>query len=248
MISRKMYMKDVYSKYWINARDDIYGFLPYDRALIDLIDTECSQNKLRTLLEVAIGTGNSIASTLVKRGYELSGVDISRDLIERCSRDNPTIQCVVGDAEDLNYLESSFDLAYCVHSSWFMPDFEKAISEMTRVVKRGGLVVFDVLNSNSEATSRIYKAHVFENATWLGKLYKTIKNTAKLVLQKGIQDWPFIISQVPSDPVNLIDGFEDHGLHGCEVYSWNNSALQQLETIRGEPYVGHDRLVFVCRK
>jgi len=34
---RNDHMKGAYAKYWIKARGDIYGFLPYDQSIIDLI-------------------------------------------------------------------------------------------------------------------------------------------------------------------------------------------------------------------
>jgi len=34
---RKAYMRDIYSRYWITAREKIYGFSEYDRNLCKLI-------------------------------------------------------------------------------------------------------------------------------------------------------------------------------------------------------------------
>jgi hypothetical protein len=41
MDQRKEYMKKIYSKYWVDARDSVYGFMDYDRAVIELIDCCC---------------------------------------------------------------------------------------------------------------------------------------------------------------------------------------------------------------
>ena len=38
MRDRKQYMKSSYAKYWINARNLIYGTMPYDLSMIDKID------------------------------------------------------------------------------------------------------------------------------------------------------------------------------------------------------------------
>lgn len=35
---RNDHMKGAYAKYWITARSDIYGFVPYDKSIIDLIE------------------------------------------------------------------------------------------------------------------------------------------------------------------------------------------------------------------
>ena len=55
---------------------------------------------------------------------------------------NPSIQCHVGDAEQLAFQDSTFDLTYCVHSSWFIPNFGHAITEMIRVTNVEGVVIF----------------------------------------------------------------------------------------------------------
>lgn len=35
--NRKKYMRDIYSKYWITSREKKYGFLEYDKNLIEYI-------------------------------------------------------------------------------------------------------------------------------------------------------------------------------------------------------------------
>jgi ubiquinone/menaquinone biosynthesis C-methylase UbiE len=197
MKSRKHYMKNIYSKYWINARKNIYGSMPYDHAMVEYVLSLSAEQGHHKLLEVAIGTGEPIASTLSESGLSLFGVDISPELVDECRKNNPHIPCEVGDAEQLKYEDGFFDLAYCLHSSWFIPDIEMAIHEMLRVVRSQGSVVIDIQNHANNQINKIYKIHKFENEVVIGKFYKTFKNSAKWILQKGTQDWPFIVSQTP---------------------------------------------------
>ena len=146
MNDRKEYMKSIYAKWWSHARKDIYGFMEYDRALIDLICGQLPINSKKQLLEVAIGTGEPIAKNLVAMGHDLSGVDISSLLVAQCKQNNPEINCDVGDAEELPYSDSIFDLTYCVHSTWYFPNLCEAVSEMIRVAKNGRRVIFDIQN------------------------------------------------------------------------------------------------------
>ena len=138
MNDRKEYMKSTYAKYWTRARKDVYGFMEYDRALIDLICGQLPINSMKQLLKVAIGTGEPVAKNLLAMGHDLSGVDISSLLVAQCKQNNPEINCEVGDAEDLPYSDSIFDLTYCVHSTWYFPNLCEAVSEMIRVAKNGG--------------------------------------------------------------------------------------------------------------
>src|SRR5215475_8510508 len=120
-MDRKEFMRSVYSGYWLGARDKIYGFMEYDRHLCEYLTAQASHRdgsassrpEALTLLEVAIGTGYPIADHLQKSGHEVHGVDISPELVHRCRELNPAIQAKVGDAENLDYPDATFDATYC---------------------------------------------------------------------------------------------------------------------------------------
>ena len=177
--------------------------MEYDKSLLKFITEQCPKKASR-VLEVAVGTGYPFADYLSNGGYEVHGIDLSPDLIRECSQFNPHIHCKVGDAEHLEYADSFFDFAYCVHSSWYIPDLQKAIREMMRVVRPGGGVLFDVQNVRNAYIYAIYRKHIFHNTHWAGMAVKTARNFVKFVSRRGIQDWPFVVSEVPSDPVDVI--------------------------------------------
>ena len=162
MNDRKEFMKSTYGKFWSHSRKVIYSFTEYDRALIDLICGQLPINSKKQLLEVAIGTGEPVAKNLLAMGHDLSGVDISSLLVAQCKQNNPEINCEVGDAEELPYSDSIFDPTYCAHSTWLFPNLCEAVSEMIRVAKNGGRVIFDIQNIYNDEIEKIYKSHVFE--------------------------------------------------------------------------------------
>ena len=246
VIDRKEYMRSTYSKYWKNARKNVYGFMEYDKAFITLI--ESFSNKLGKILEVAIGTGEPIPNNLQKIGYSVYGIDISDRLIDECKKNNENIRCEVGDAEQLKIANAEFDLIYCVHSSWFIPDLNKAVTEMVRVSKRGGVVLFDILNMHNREIEKIYRFHIFENGTAIGMLYKTIKNSVKFILQKGTQDWPFVISQTPSDPIAIYDMLQNRlNVEQINIYAWHEESMIDLGSVNKQ-YEEYSRLIFVVKK
>src|SRR5690242_8755206 len=138
-MDRKEFMRSVYSGYWLGARDKIYGFMAYDRQLCEYVSAQVAGQG--TVLEVAIGTGYPIADYLQQAGHEVHGVDISPELVDRCHELNPAIQAKVGDAENLDYPDATFDVTYCFHSTWYFPNLARAIGEMVRVTKPGGSVL-----------------------------------------------------------------------------------------------------------
>ncbi len=198
--NRKHYIKERYSKYWINARKDIYKITPYDKAVIKLLKSLPSFK----ILEVGIGTGEVIAESFIS-DKEVNGVDISDNLISRCKELFPKINAEVGDAENLFFKDGLFDLVYCIHTTWYFPDLKKAIFEMLRVTKKGGYVVFDIQNIQNYEINKNYKKHKYENSNFFGKFYKTCKNFIKFILRNGIIEWDFAIYEVPSNPFSIIN-------------------------------------------
>lgn len=242
MDNRKKYMIDTYAKYWITARDTVYGLTPYDKCLINKINDLAQKTSASSILEVAIGTGEPIASSLVEFNYKIHGIDISDILIEALRNKHSEIDAKVGDAENLPYYDSEFDMTYCVHSSWFIPNFKKAIFEMKRVTKQGGVMLFDIQNIHNKYIMDIYKQHLFENKNIFGMLYKIMKNSAKFILNKGTQDWPFIVSQTPTDPIELKNFLIGLKVKNIDIFSWGENRLTKLSDNRLE---GCPRLVFI---
>ena len=121
----------------------------------------------------------------------------------QCRQSYPDINAQVGDAEALACDDDSFDLVYCVHSSWYLPDLRKAIAEMVRVTRPGAVACFDIQNSYSSVVSNCQKQLQFE-LKGIGKLWRYCKNVVKMVLRKGTPDWSNIIYETPSDPHQVI--------------------------------------------
>jgi len=93
------------------------------------------------LLEVAIGDGRNMP--LIARDCQVFGVDISSVLLEKCLEDygdrEPLL--IVGEAETLPFADGLFDNVLSVGAINHVNDPSKALREMARVVKPGGLVV-----------------------------------------------------------------------------------------------------------
>ncbi len=111
-------------------------------------------------LDVACGTGISTFE-LIKKCHgqgTFYGVDLSDSMIET-ARKNAAQQgykavLQQGDAENLEYPDSMFDLATCNFAFHFFPDKTKALSEMYRVLKPGGqaALLFPGMGGGVEAT------------------------------------------------------------------------------------------------
>jgi 2-polyprenyl-3-methyl-5-hydroxy-6-metoxy-1,4-benzoquinol methylase len=92
-------------------------------------------------LEVACGTGE-LATVGARRGASVVGVDLAPALIEtakaQAAADGLEIDYRVGDAENLELEDASFDVVTSTFGVMFAPDQPRAAAELARVTKPGG--------------------------------------------------------------------------------------------------------------
>src|SRR5688572_3498871 len=95
------------------------------------------------VLDVGSGTGAlSMALRAAATHGNVIGVDPSRDYVShaaRWSRD-PFLRFVVGDAQHLPFEDAAFDKTVSALVLNFVPEPARALSEMIRVTKSGGVV------------------------------------------------------------------------------------------------------------
>ena len=95
------------------------------------------------VLDVACGTGNT-AIPAAKAGASVTGVDIATNLLEqarnRAAAEKLNIRFEEGDAEELAYKDSTFDVVLTMFGAMFAPRPEKVAAELLRVCKPGGII------------------------------------------------------------------------------------------------------------
>ena len=95
------------------------------------------------VLDVACGTGN-LAIPAAKAGAKVTGVDFAANLLDE-ARDRARYEGVLakfeeGDAENLPYEDSSFDLVVSMFGAMFAPRPERVTAELLRVCRPGGQI------------------------------------------------------------------------------------------------------------
>ena len=95
------------------------------------------------VLDVAAGNGNATLAA-ARRWADVTSTDYVPTLLERgrarASAEGLPVQFEQADAENLQYLDGSFDVVLSTFGVMFTPDQEKAASEMARVCKPGGRI------------------------------------------------------------------------------------------------------------
>jgi ubiquinone/menaquinone biosynthesis C-methylase UbiE len=92
-------------------------------------------------LEVGCGTG-AILTDLYKQGYQnLLGVDIQLQTLEYAIQGNMTSPLICANGLSLPFAPQYFDFIYCHYLLMWLKDPHRALLEMKRVVKPGGVIL-----------------------------------------------------------------------------------------------------------
>jgi SAM-dependent methyltransferase len=132
----KLYLDSQEHQGFENHTNVRYQLEPY---ILEFADFEKSKGK--KVLEIGVGLGADHAQ-FAKAGADLYGIDLTNRAIEMTQQRfnhwglKSTLQ--TGDAENLTFTESTFDIVYSWGVLHHSPDTEKAISEVHRVLKPGG--------------------------------------------------------------------------------------------------------------
>jgi SAM-dependent methyltransferase len=92
---------------------------------------------------VACGTGVAARAAADRVGGSgaVVGVDLNPAMLEVATRMRPDLEWRQGDVSELPFRAASFDAVVCQSALFFFPDPDRALSEMARVVRPGGVVV-----------------------------------------------------------------------------------------------------------
>ena len=98
--------------------------------------------KAKTVLELATGTG-LIAKHIVNAAAHIEATDASPEMIAEAKRDNRSakLHFSVQDMFRLPYADKSFDVVIVSNALHIVPQPEKALAEIRRVLKDGGLLI-----------------------------------------------------------------------------------------------------------
>ncbi len=119
----------------VKSRDFLFSFI--------------DQNEIKTVLEA--GPGIFIDYELFfknRKDISYECTDITRQIVELGTQKG--IPSKLSDIENLDYPDESFDLVYCRHVFEHLPGFKKALSEMIRTSRKSVVVIFWMLNEESE--------------------------------------------------------------------------------------------------
>ena len=96
--------------------------------------------------------GGFMAEALARKGAQVAGIDPAKDAILAAAAHAQAvgldIRYDVGVGEALPYNAGHFDAVVCVDVLQHVQDLDKVMSEVVRVLRPGGLFLFDTINRN----------------------------------------------------------------------------------------------------
>lgn len=105
-------------------------------------------DKLKAL-EVGCG-GGILTEEIAKMGFRTTGIDISKNAIKQANDHallkQLNINYKIGDALELPIENNEFDAVFCCDVLEHLPDLNKAITEISRVLKPEGIFFYDTIN------------------------------------------------------------------------------------------------------
>lgn len=126
--------------------DRVYSFKNYDAETQKLqsIFKKHTSTQIKTLLEVACGTGNYLQ--FLQNQYTVEGLDISPNMVKEAQKKLPQISIVEGDMRQFD-MKKQYDAVICLFSSIaYMlneTDLTNAVNSMVKHLKPGGLLIIE---------------------------------------------------------------------------------------------------------
>ena len=145
----------------------------------------------KTLLDVGCGDGE-LASELARRGAIVTGLDADPTMIAAAQRRieiaSIQLQLIEAQVERLPFDDGIFDRVVAVTVLCFVCDAERAIAEMTRVLKPGGQLVIGELGYWSLWAAYRRLRGWLGNSTWQAAMFRTAKELRDLVETVGLKE------------------------------------------------------------
>lgn len=142
--------------YWesVYNRQDFLGVC-YRRRMFQALSWLDNSNlsKNSKILDVGCGAGMMVKE-IANKGYEILGMDYSYNMIRKAKdicNAKVDINFLQGDIESLPFENSVFDIVLCLGVITYLKSEEKALLEMSRVLKPGGTMILSILNKFSLA-------------------------------------------------------------------------------------------------
>lgn len=149
---------------------DKLNIMKWHKTVLSLLDSDLSGKKM---LEVGCGNGDFSNYLSIERNADILGLDFSKESIAIANEKKKKFNAsgsdfMVGDAQNINLPDNSYDIIVSCECLEHIPEPQKMVSEIYRLLKPGGLVVL--------TTENYFNAYLY---------YRTYLNLRKIPFDSG---------------------------------------------------------------
>jgi 2-polyprenyl-6-hydroxyphenyl methylase / 3-demethylubiquinone-9 3-methyltransferase len=199
---------DLSANNWWDSNEKIYALYHLNQPRFEFFDRYVSNWQGLKALDVGCGGGFS-CEFMAARGVLVSGIDQSKKCIDtaqnHAARQNLKIDYQQAIAENIPYLNNTFDVVICVDVLEHVEDWSKTLSEVYRVLKPKGIFLFDTIN-------RTFMSKII--MIWL------LENLLREIPQ-GVHDWNKFIQPKELSKIMQKIGFSDIEIKGLDLFGKN---------------------------
>jgi len=229
-------MKQWYEELFTNFADkyEDESFTQGTLGEVDFIEKEINYDKNCKILDVGCGTGRH-AIELTKRGYGVTGVDLSENMLEKARKNASNAGLEIdfrqADARNLSFNEE-FDLVIMLCEGGF-PLMEtdemnfQILESAARSLNKKGKLIFTTLNGlfplfhsvkdfiNSNSTSQTNRKNTFDLMTFRDIYQMEIEGDDGTKMNLNCNERYYVPSEITWLLKSL--GFDEIGIYGCEI-------------------------------
>jgi len=113
---------------------------------------------LGTVLDAGCGVGQPVSQFLERKGFKVTGVDISKRMIELAKENVPGGTFLQQNILTLDFPDNTFDGLICVYTLWHIPreNHSQIIRNFHRMLKDDGILVLNTGVNESEGMSQFF--------------------------------------------------------------------------------------------
>jgi len=161
---------------------------------------------------LSVGCGPAtIEAGLAEYGFNVTGLDISKEALGQAP---DSVRTVAGSAENMDFMQLSFDAVLYVVSLQFIEKYKEAIKQTARVLRPSGKLLVMLLNPESE----FFKEKTSTPTSYVNR----IKHTDLTEIEKTIAEYFSVQTEYFL------------GIKGQEIFESQNPNLASLYVIKGK--------------
>lgn len=205
---------------WWNPHGPFYVLKSMNEPRFIFFDRFITSWRDLNVLDIGCG-GGFTCEVIAQKGATVSGIDLSDVSIEtamiHAKESDLSIDYRCGAAENLPYEDDRFDVITCVDALEHVEDVAKVIAEVERVLKPGGVFLFDTIN-------KTFKSKLI--MIWLLEYIKK-------EIPKGTHDWNMFIPPLQMTGYLEKEGFKNIELAGFDVKGIDSKTKRIIAEVNG---------------